>query len=238
MTQVRYSSSDEAWVRCSRVVQELVSPRHVTRVCEVGGGANPALSPAVCQAHGLEYVLLDISATELAKAPAGYATVEADIASPSFTTEGGFDLVFSKMLAEHVPDGAMFHANVRKLLRPGGLAFHFFPTLYSTPFFVNWMVPDRVASALLARVQPERTQDSNHAKFPAKYDLCRGPTPRQIERLEALGYEVLEYVGFFGHEYYRRLGGLELIHRALAEWLISHPIASVTSFAQVLLRRR
>ena len=46
------------------------------------------------------------------------------------------------MLAEHVPDGYRFHSNLFELLKPGGVAFHFMPTLYSPPFVINRLLPE------------------------------------------------------------------------------------------------
>src|SRR2546425_921567 len=37
------------------------------------------------------------------------------------------------------------------------------------------------------------------------YSWCRGPTGRQLRRIEALGFSVERYVGSFGHALYRRL---------------------------------
>src|ERR1700721_1406514 len=53
-----------------------------------------------------------------------------------------YDLVFSKMLCEHLPDARTFHANCLRLLRPGARAVHFFPTLYTLPFVANRLIPE------------------------------------------------------------------------------------------------
>ena len=216
------------------LVRDLISRFQVRRVCDIGGGANPTLPLAEVQSLGLEYTLLDISGEELAKAPAGYRKVQADITQQDGRIPGGFDLVLSMMLAEHVTSGRAFHRNVREMLKPGGIAVHFFPTLYALPLLANRLIPERLAGWLLDRFAP---RDARHRKFPAFYSWCRGPTNAQIRRLESLGYKVLEYRGFFGHDYYQRVPVLRTAHQALADWLIRHPRPAWTSRAQVVLQR-
>jgi SAM-dependent methyltransferase len=198
-------------------------------VCEIGAGANPLLAPR----DG--YLLVDIDRGELAKAGPGYATFEADICSPDFQPPGEFDLAFSLSTAEHVPDARQFHMNTRRLLRTGGVAVHFFPTLYAVPFVANRLLNDRLSEKILLTLDPKRTPDGNHAKFPAFYRWCRGPTRRQIARLESCGFAVEEYHGYFGHNYYRPLG-LQPVMDKMSHWMIRHPSATLTSFALVVLR--
>jgi 2-polyprenyl-3-methyl-5-hydroxy-6-metoxy-1,4-benzoquinol methylase len=75
--------------------------------------------------------------------------------------------VFSKMLCEHLPDARTFHENCLRLLKPGGRAVHFFPTLYTLPFVANRLIPEEFARAVLRRIQPGRIDDPKHEKFPA-----------------------------------------------------------------------
>jgi SAM-dependent methyltransferase len=210
-------------------------------VCDVGGGPNPLLGPEAVAARDLRYVLLDPLAEQLDKAPPGYETAHADAAAPPPELRGAFDLVLSQWVAEHVEDPPAFHAGIRALLRPGGYAVHLFPTLYAIPFVANLLLPERVAGALAgARALtpgPTREPEGRHGKFPAHYRWCRGPSARQVRRLEGAGFEVLEYVGFFGHGYYQRLGPLARAEARLADFLVRHPVAQLTSAAVVVLRR-
>ena len=207
-----------------------------TRVADLGGGANPLLDPACIHRFQLDYTVLDISQAELDKAPAGYRTVQADLAAPGFRWERpGFDLVFSRMLAEHVPDGARFHGNVWQLLAPGGLALHCFPTLYSLPFVFNRVISDRMSDWLLDRIQPRNRYQ--HAKFPAYYSWCRGPSPAQLRRFAALGYEVVEYRGLFGHSYFEAVPWLDRLQRRAAARRLQHPQPHRTSYAFIALRK-
>ena len=213
------------------------------RFCDVGGGANPIVSTRKIEELGLDYVLLDDSAEELEKAPPEYRKFQGSILDAArvraLLDEGGpFDVVASRWTAEHMPDGRAFHEQVFAMLRPGGAAVHLFPTLYSPPFLVNRLLPDATSSRILERSGGGgRVSEGRHAKFPSYYSWCRGPSRRQLARLESVGFTVERYTGFFGHGYYRRLGPVDRLHRRLTRVLLEHPVASLTSFALVVLRR-
>ena len=139
------------------------------------------------------------------------------------------------MLAEHITDPLQFHKNVLSCLANNGLAVHYFPTLYTLPFFANYIMPERLADILLHMFE---TRDRfQHAKFPAYYRWCRGPTHKQIQRFVSLGYEVVEYRGFFGHGYYQKIKVLDKINRIKTNYLLKHPNPIFTSYAYVVLRK-
>ncbi len=236
-TTVRYAEFPEAWRQFQDFLRSRIESAEARDVCEVGGGANPAVSLEDIAKHGLRYTILDVSAEELAKAPDAYRKLEADVSSPDFRSEERFDTVFSRTVLEHVTDPQTFHRNVLGILQHGGVAFHFFPTLYAPPFVVNRVLPHRLVEAALLRLQPHRERGGVHGKFPALYAWCRGPTGRQIARFERLGYAVDEYVGFFGHDYYRSVPPLQRLADRIASLLRRHPVPQLTSYAFVVLRR-
>jgi SAM-dependent methyltransferase len=207
------------------------------RFCDVGGGAHPIVGLKQIRKWSLEYVVLDESHDELARADSDYQRFQADILGPGTVPElarrwGAFDVVTSRWTAEHIRDGRRFHEQVFRLLRPGGTAVHYFPTLYSPPFLLNRLLEPGMSSTLLYRLFPRRK-----VKFPAYYSWCRGPTRRQIRRLESIGFSVDRYVGFYGHGMYRRVPPVHAAHKALAARLVDHPLPSLTSFALVVLTR-
>jgi hypothetical protein len=234
-SKVSFGHDYEAWNGHAKTLRELIEQNNVHKVCEVGGGANPLLPVEYLRSHSLEYTILDISQEELDKAPAEYHKVLADICASDIRQLGQFDLVFTKMLAEHVRDGRAFHRNIHTMLSPGGLAFHFFPTLFAPPFLLNWLFPEWITRRLLQLFAPR--DQRKHGKFPAHYSWCRGPSARQLARLTELGFEIIEYRGFFGHGYYKRIPGLREASAAIARRLVVHPIASLTTFAYVIARK-
>jgi len=101
---------------------------------------------------------------------------------------------------------------------------------------LNYLLPERLGEFILHLLQPGRERAGKLGKFPARYSWCRGPLKSQIRRLEAAGFQVERYSGFFGHEpYYRKIPILHRLHLRLADWLKHHPAAALTSFAQVVL---
>lgn len=232
---VTYARADDRCASFRGFLEWAIAASGARRICDLGGGANPLLDRDFLERMGLRCVLLDISPAELSKAPAGYERVVADIGSRDFLYQGPrFDLVFSRMVAEHIRDAATFHRNVRELLAPRGWAVHCFPTLYAPPFLVNRMLPERMADRLLHRVQPRNRHQ--HAKFPAYYRWCRGPGRRAIGRLQRAGYDVVEYRGLFGHPYYGHRSPLALASGAAARFLLRHPRPWLTSYAYLALR--
>jgi 2-polyprenyl-3-methyl-5-hydroxy-6-metoxy-1,4-benzoquinol methylase len=238
MPVIDFGISSDAWNNVLGEIERMVVEHGFKRVIEVGGGANPSLSAEFIARNGIEYTLLDVSQVELDKAPGAFVKLCADICQEDFTPARSYDFVFSRMLAEHVSSGERFHRNVRSLLREGGMAFHFFPTLFAPPFVANYLLPERLSEFVLHLVQPGREKSGKVGKFPARYSWCRGPLRSQIRRFEKAGFEVHRYSGFFGHEpYYRKLPPLHRLHLRLSSWLARHPVAALTSFAQVVLVR-
>jgi SAM-dependent methyltransferase len=218
-------------------VRALAAGRPGQRVCDLGGGAAPMLDRSLIDEHDLGYVVFDVSADELAKAPEGYETAVADLTDAEPPVRESFDLAFSKTLAEHVSDPSRFHQNVHRMLRPGGVAIHFFPTFYALPFVVNRLLPESVSARILRAIQSGREEEGAHGKFPALYRWCRGPTARQLARLEGVGFGVLRYTGYFGHGYYQRVAPLQALEERWSAFLTAHPIAALTSYACVELQK-
>lgn len=239
--RVRYETSSRAWMGYLDYVQNQIITSGAHRVLELGGGANPFLPLEFLERHGIEYTVLDISPVELAKAPGGYKKICCDIGSEQMDfagLAGEYDLIFSKMLAEHVKNGPQLHRNVFKLLAAGGKGVHYFPTLYAPPFIVNRLFPEKFNDRLLHWAEPGREKDGKKGKFPAYYTWCRGPTRRQLARLRGVGFDVEEYIGFFGHNvYYRRIPVLRTVHRKLCRWLVRHPVPALTSSAYVVVTK-
>ena len=147
--------------------------------------------------------MIDISQEELDKAPAVGQKLCLDVATKKFPLVDQVDLACSQMLAEHVRDGRQLLRNVARLLRPGALYLQLSPTLYTLPFVVNRVLPEKASRVLLATFQPR--DPVRRGKFPAYYSLCRGPSEKQIERIERAGLRLVAARGYFGHSYYKRV---------------------------------
>ena len=215
--------------RCRRLIVE----RGYRRVLEVGGGRSTLFSPQEAAALGVDYTVLDVSAEELTRVPGGFRTVHADICDPAVVERAGtFDFALSIMVAEHVRDGEAMHANLFALLRPGGAAFHWFPTLFCPVFVANRLMPERAAAWLL-----RRTVRQERPKFPARYSRCRGPTAGMRRMLLGQGWVIEEYRPFYGTHYTDRLPVLGRLDRALAAWAARRRNPHLTSYAYLVLGR-
>jgi SAM-dependent methyltransferase len=238
-----FSIAPEVWahVDFTRALRAQAAALGGGNVCELGGGARPALEPEFLEQHDLSCLVVDVSATELEKAPSGYETLLGDVSSPQFRTgahDGAYDLVFSRVLAEHVPDARQFHANVRRLLSPGGIAMHFFPTLWWPPFVANRLLPEGLAERILLRLEPWRVRAGDRGKFPAYYHWCFGPTGRQLERLATVGFSVERCVAYFGEASHAPGWLLKQLNQAWTELMLRHPNYHFTSYAAYTLRAK
>jgi SAM-dependent methyltransferase len=232
-----FDTWERTWEHYDRTLRRLSLLPFVGSVCDVGGGAKPSLGPDEIARARVRYTLLDVSRDELEKAPAGYDLRVGDITEDDSIRDLRADLICSRTTAEHVADPVAFHTNVFRCLNAGGYALHLFPTLYSLPFMANLVLPDGVADAALRRIHAWRTKESASARFTAYYKWCRGPTNRQVRRLAALGYEVVEYAAFFGHGYYNKFRPMLALEQAKTRVLLRHPVPTLTSYAVVLLRK-
>jgi SAM-dependent methyltransferase len=234
---VRYGLSETAHQEWIGLVRTLAARPDVVHVCDAGGGAVPLLSLDEVERYGVSCTILDVSEAELVKAPAGYRTTLADLSSRRFEPDRSYDLVFSRFLAEHVRQPEVFHGNILRMLRPGGLATHYFPTLYAPPFVANKLLPEALTDPILRRVNPWRGPHSPYGKFRAYYRWCRGPSRRQLARLRGAGFEVEAYVGFFGFGGYFPIRALERLDNKLSRLLAGRPVSWYTAYAYVVLRR-
>lgn len=224
-------ASAEAWI------SGIVERYSCKDVLEIGSGANPTLTPNSLSRLGIDrYTTNDICEAELQKAPVGYETLCADFTDKNLDVNEKFDLICSRMVNEHIRDGRKYYQNILRALKPGGITAHAFSTLYAFPFVVNRFTPEFISSFLLNTFSPRDRHQ--HEKFKAYYSWSRGPTNRQIRRFESIGFEVMQYTGYFGHTYYRRkLAPLHWLEQQKAAWLAKCPIAHLTSYAAIVLRK-
>lgn len=236
-TAVSYVPSAVLWETFEQRVAAVVERTGAVAVGELGGGANPTVGLAGQVSRPIELTVLDISADELAKAPAGADRLCVDLCAADPPVEERFDVVFSRMLCEHVSSGSAFHRNCHAALRPGGHAVHFFPTVTALPFLVNRALPEALAERIVSALFPARRKGGHHAKFPARYHWCWGPTGRQLARFRSVGFEVVSYEVGVGHRYYDRFPGLSQLEEAKTRLLLDHPSPWLAAYALVVLRR-
>ena len=184
----------------------------------------------------LDYTTSDVDEKELIKADNIYRKLVLDLSLNNIVLNEKYDLVFSRMVGEHISDGEVFHKNIYKLLNPGGLSVHCFSTLYAFPFLLNRLMPESLSDILLRQFAPR--DEEKHGKFKAYYSWSRGPSKKMIERFRKIGFEIIEYNGYFGHNYYGKISPLHKLEQLKANWLVKHPISFLTSYACIVLKKK
>jgi SAM-dependent methyltransferase len=108
-------------IELNRVIPRL---RPGARILEIGAGTGR-------QALELRRRGFDVEAIEVADsryvADRAFPITDYDGRHIPFA-DGSFDIVFSSNVLEHVPDLAQMHAELRRVLKPGGYCVHLMPT--------------------------------------------------------------------------------------------------------------
>ncbi len=234
---ISYAPWFRLWQVFEQQVADVVRESGAMAVGELGGGANPTLGLVEMVGRPFELTVLDISPTELDRTPPQVETLCVDLCAAEPPVRDRFDVIFSRMLCEHVRSGRTFHRNCFAALRPGGYAVHFFPSVTALPFALNRLLPSAFSERVVELFFPARRRGGIHSKFPARYSWCIGPTPAQIDRFRPVGFEVVRCDVGVGHGYYDRLPLLRSLERAKAAAVLKHPSRWLGAYVVVVLRR-
>jgi SAM-dependent methyltransferase len=138
-------------------------------VLDVGAGADPTV-PVDDRPVNVQYVGLDISADELAKAGPGayHEHVVGDITRRDPSLLDRFDAVLSFQVFEHVKPLADAIENVHQYLRPGGVMLAQLTGTWTYSGIANLAVPPQIVKWALAKWH----RRDPATVFPAHYDRC------------------------------------------------------------------
>jgi SAM-dependent methyltransferase len=230
------------WQRAPAFLESEISRRRLGCVADLGGGANPLLSESFVKAQQLKYCVMDISSEELSKAPDYCDKIQIDITAPlnEFCSKVGrdrFDLVFSHMFLEHIRTPEQAHRNIHAMLRPGGIAVHFYPCTNNLPLALNRLIPEALSTQLLRIAQPWRDLSGVQGKFPAYYAMCGNPSKALHARFDNMGYTVIQHTGYIGHGYYSRFPMLREMELTLRRVLLRARLG-LTSAVLLILQKR
>jgi len=202
------------------VVPGLLFPN--ARVLDVGGGKYPIIDVQTKRALNLYVVGLDISADELARAPADAydKVIVGDVTTAPIRER--FDLILSRTLLEHVPDTSRAIATLASALDEGGTMAHYIPCRRALFAALSRCMGPEMSRSVLFRIYPEKRSSGG---FPAYYDRC---IPSEMARLcrecglqvETRAYFESEYFNFFAPLY-----ALELLRQLTMMWLKAEDFA-------------
>jgi SAM-dependent methyltransferase len=225
------NDSGWAWKNYKSVVLSLQREFDCKSLIEIGGGRSPLIDEQEHKGLGVEYTVNDISATELALSPKWPFKACFDICSPPSGTDSSFDLIFSKMVLEHIPNAKAAYQAIYNLLAPGGVCLSFFPTLFCLPFLVNYLVPETLSLKLQRMADPRA-----NPKFPAYYTWCRS-TASLRRNLEAIGFREVVICAFYGHSYYRSIPLVYNMQRQWTQLARAKDLRLQSSFAYAFVRK-
>ena len=216
-------------------LQQLIASYEAPRILELGGGRNPSFRFDELPANIAAYTVNDISEEELGLIGPDYEKAQFDVTGDVTGFEGQYDIVFSRTLMEHVRDGVTMHRNVLSLLRPGGVAFHMGPTLYSPAFVINKLLPDTISRRILFAFFPARRTD--RPKFPAYYSWCFGNGSRMRRMLRRVGYRAVEIDTFYGTNYFHKIPIVRDLDRAFQGLAAKRNWSTFGSYIQIVARK-
>lgn len=182
------------------------------KIYDVGGGKQPFVDVEKKTVLGLRVVGIDISQSELDRAPVGAydEVVCADIANIQGLADG--DVVICQAVLEHVQntEGAM--RSIASLLKPGGKALIFVPSRNAVFARLNILLPEGVKRKVLYSVYPNSRVAQG---FPSFYHRC---TPGDfIAMAKDNGLAVAESRYYYISSYFSFLFPIYLVWRI---WII------------------
>lgn len=203
----------------AEVLNSIIEKYPQADILELGAGRRPSYTMGELPGTVRSYTVNDVSQDELDRLPAGYESACFDVSGDASNFGDRYDVVFSRFLAEHVPDGVAMHRNVHRVLKKGGTAFHLIPTLYALPFVLNKYIPEAVSEVLWSTFAPGKEYTK---KFPASYSACYSNPQRMTQMLRDIGYSEVTFKNFYGHFYYDRFPGLKQAHARFSALAAKH----------------
>lgn len=232
--------SNWAWDHYEATILALMHQFRLKRLCEIGGGRDPLFTAQEARRYGLDLVVNDIDAGELALTPGGLRTARFDIAgdlSEPDVARGGYDMMVSRMVFEHVRDVERAWANIHALLAPGGVGLAFMPTLWAPVFALNHVLPKQASRAIVQALFPGRREGGSDPIFPAFYDWCRGSRVKLEPMLQRAGFRDIHIQPFWGHGYFDRMPGLRSLDATFNRLAAKTDWRFVTTYVYVVVRK-
>ena len=226
------SSYKNAWSDFYQILDSLLRSQEISAVLEIGGGARPFLTEEQVNQYGIRYVVIDSSFDELEKSKAAYFDPRVvDLSNE--TIEEKYDLIFSKMLLEHMEHPDEFHHNILKAMHHQSIVVHFYACRYSLHAIINKMLPSSWTDFIVYKLQGRNPE--KQGKFKAYYKKCLGPTKKERRYFENLGYQISTFNGYLGHDYLKRIYILSIIERIYSNLLVRIGSSSLCSNAIIKL---
>jgi len=208
--------SEKSWYDHPIIIKKYLDEHQPKTILEIGAGPNPCIDQQLIKQYNIDYHLNDYARSELEKGNNNYQKIPGDFLEIDLPQK--YDFIVSRMVLEHVNTPKDFHKKIYDHLNPGGIAIHFFATLYSIPAILNLILPEFVSDKLVKWGQ--NRDEEFHGKFPASYAWCRGPIRGYHEKFEKIGFTILEQKGYVGHGYLSTKKNLHRIEKIFSKILL------------------
>jgi ubiquinone/menaquinone biosynthesis C-methylase UbiE len=185
-------------VEYERRVTECMNAAPGLVVLDVGSGKRCHFARHRWPSLRTRIVGLDVSADELSPNVDVDAKVVWSAEQPLPFADESADLIVSRSTLEHFPRVEPFLAEAYRVLTPGGITIHVFPSKWAAFSVINRVLPNAWSRVLIDRLLPVRSREIG---FVAHYDHC---TARSMERaMSRHGFEVVEsHVGYYQAGYF------------------------------------
>lgn len=195
-------------------------------VLEVGVGAFPSI------VNGENYYCLDPDSSELEKVKCKnkiFSSVE------DYETTIRFDFIVSQMVLEHVENPTVFHEKVFRLLKPTGLAIHFFACGKSIPSRINSFLPERISDFILRKT---RSRDiDKEPKYKAFYLWTNIFQEAIVNRYVEVGYIIKSQAIYIGHNYLHAVPVFKVLENMFSKLTYKLRWKSSASVALLILNK-
>jgi len=197
-----FAHFDDSWVDLQQRLEESLESQP-KRVLEVGGSWRPML------ARGSGYELVGLDVDDSPKCPAAYDEYLLQSIEKRIET-GGFDLIVSKTLLEHVPDNRASFESMHDALLVGGVMHHMIPCKNHPYSWILRLVGPRLQGVLLRALHSE---NADLTGYPTHFDHCSVAELRRL--LDETGFELVDIRSYYAaSDYFRFLVPLYLAERS------------------------
>jgi SAM-dependent methyltransferase len=141
-------------------------------VLDIGGGHSAPFARHRREPGDALIIGMDVLPGHLAGNSSIDHAVAADVCRSIPFKDGTVDVIATRSVLEHLADSTSLFAEIHRVLRPGGVCLHVFPTGYAPFSVINRLLPNRWARRLLHALFPEWADDCG---FRAYYDHCHFP---------------------------------------------------------------
>lgn len=145
------------------MVMKLIPPG--SRVLEIGAGAG--WQAKALAERGFEVTAIDIPQSNYS-ALRVWPVIDYDGCTIP-AADGQFDVIFTSNVLEHIPHIEEFQREMRRVLKPGGMALHLMPSATWRFWTILTFYLDRLKKVFL-RLMPPRPDSANSAKIIARVD--------------------------------------------------------------------